>query len=238
MGAVGLLASGIAHDFNNTLTAARGYAELIRGSSDPAAVADADAILEAVARGQQLTRELLDFARKDEAQATVVDLRRVIGGIEPLIRRLIGGTVAVELRLPSEPVFVRIVVGQLEQALVNLALNARDAMPDGGVVTIALVQVPGEAEADIEVIDTGVGIPDTLIDTVFEPFMTTKPPGKGTGLGLAMVSGFAENASGRLTVRSEVGKGTTFSIRLPVADAAPPAEEPPAGTTAAPIGAS
>jgi len=253
MGAVGLLASGIAHDFNNTLTAAGGYAELIQSSSDGLVREDATALIEVVDRGRQLTRQLLDFARRGDGAAALVDLRDVVVGVEPLIRRLIGGTIAVELSVAGEPLRASVQVGQLEQSLINLAINARDAMPNGGVLRIAVDTArthdedteplggntvargrPGGADCrtiaavgsirpdstndiEISVADTGIGIPAPVLASVFEPFFTTKPVGVGTGLGLAMVRGFVEAAGGALIVTSEVGVGTSFTIRLPSA---------------------
>jgi signal transduction histidine kinase len=243
MGAVGLLASGIAHDFNNTLTAAGGYAELIRNGSEGTVREDATVLIEVVDRGRQLTRQLLDFARRGDGAAGPVDVRQVIIGIEPLIRRLIGSSIAVELSLGSEPLTASVQVGQLEQSLVNLAINARDAMPDGGrlrigVDTVAPDRPPAPSpdgasvvvvgrdrparidDLEITVSDGGCGIPAIVLASVFEPFFTTKPIGMGTGLGLAMVRGFVEAASGSLEVSSTVGVGTTFTIRLPRSPAA------------------
>jgi PAS domain S-box-containing protein len=241
MGAVGLLASGIAHDFNNTLAAVRGYGELIRGATDGRTRGDATALLEAVDRGRLLTRQLLDFARRGDSEAALVDVRNVVLGVEPMIRRLIGETITIEMALDGEPLVARIQVGQLEQALINLAINARDAMPGGGTLRIALgsardvieprrvgdgvaamVAVARGARSrpdDLEIVvsDSGVGIPSGLLASVFEPFFTTKPVGIGTGLGLAMVRGFVETAGGSLVVTSDIGVGTTFTIRLPCA---------------------
>jgi len=238
MGAVGLLASGIAHDFNNTLTAAAGYAELIRSNSDGVIREDATTLMEVVDRGRQLTRQLLDFARRGDGEPGHVDIRDVVIGIEPLIRRLIGGSVTVELSLASEPLYASVHTGQLEQSLVNLAINARDAMPGGGrlLITVDIAGPDHRAQPDegnvtvvavgrdrrrrpddleIIVVDTGAGIPPSMIANVFEPFFTTKPFGVGTGLGLAMVRGFVETTGGSLTVTSGPGKGTSFAIRMP-----------------------
>jgi signal transduction histidine kinase len=238
MGAVGLLASGIAHDFNNTLTAAGGYAELIQGNSEGSVREDATTLIEVVDRGRQLTRQLLDFARRGDGAAGLVDLRHVVVRIEPLIRRLIGSSIAVELSLAVDALMASIQVGQLEQALINLAINARDAMPEGGRLRI-IVDVAGsqariltgdgvstivavgrdrparEDDLEITVTDDGIGIPAAVLASVFAPFFTTKPVGAGTGLGLAMVRGFVEAAGGGLIVTSAVGQGTTFTIRLP-----------------------
>jgi PAS domain S-box-containing protein len=239
MGAVGLLASGIAHDFNNTLAAAAGYAELIRSGSDGEVRADATTLLGVVDRGRELTRQLLAFARGSDGPPAVVDLRDVVLGIEPLIRRLIGETVAVEVTLPSEALPARIQVGQLEQSLINLAINGRDAMPGGGRLRIA-VDVAGAADGQpatdpgittavavgcsgptriddvrVTVSDSGTGIPPAVVTRIFEPFFTTKPIGAGTGLGLAMVRGFVETARGSLVVTSGPQIGTAITIRLP-----------------------
>jgi two-component system cell cycle sensor histidine kinase/response regulator CckA len=221
MGAVGLLASSIAHDFNNTLTAALGFAELIAARTTGAVREDANTIVEVVERGRQLTRQLLDFSRRDEAAVLVVDLRHTVKGIEPLIRRLIGPTIEITVVLPKAPVPARLDPGQLEQAVINLAVNARDAMPAGGRLEIAIASWtttrPAGRWSEIRVTDTGVGIPEAILDSIFEPFFTTKPVGSGTGLGLAMVRSFAEDAGGRLAVESTVGQGTTFRILLPSA---------------------
>jgi len=244
MGAVGLLASGIAHDFNNTLAAAAGYAELIQGNSDGPVRDDATTLIEVVGRGRELTRRLLDFARASDRAAVVVDLRDVVIGIEPLIRRLIGSTTAVELTLGTEPLMASVQVGQLEQSLINLAINGRDAMPGGGRLRIAVDRAGTQAgrpagedvttivavgrpdsrpdsrpadDLEITVSDHGVGIPATVVGGICEPFFTTKPVGAGTGLGLAMVRGFVETAGGSLIVTSGQGVGTDVTIRLPQA---------------------
>jgi PAS domain S-box-containing protein len=244
MGAVGLLASSIAHDFNNTLTAAGGYAELIASTTSGTVREDAATIVEVVDRGRQLTRQLLDFSRHGEAHVQVVDVRTAVAGIEPLIRRLIGPSIEIAVVAPTLPTPARLDTGQFEQALINLALNARDAMPDGGRLEIAIGSAaatdpalaglePDDAVvgswSEIRVTDTGVGIPATVIGSIFEPFFTTKPIGSGTGLGLAMVRGFAENAGGRLGVESTVGQGTTFRILLPPAASAELEVPGPAG---------
>ena len=212
--AIRLLAGGIAHDFSNALAAAGAFAERIRDRTHGSIAEDATSIVDAVERGQALTRQLVGLARGSDAAAAVVDVRDVVGRLETVIRRLVGDHVAIELRLAPEPVHARLLVPQLEQALINLAVNAREAMPRGGVLTIGLRRVTDEAV--IEVSDTGVGIPSGNLAAVFEPFFTTKATGQGTGLGLAMVRGFVENAAGRLAVRSDAGHGATFSIWLPV----------------------
>ena len=212
--AIRLLAGGIAHDFSNTLATAGVFAERIRDRTHGSIAEDATSIVDALERGGALTRQLVGLARGSDAAAAVVDVREVVGRLESVIRRLVGDGVAVEMRLAPEPVHARLLVPQLEQALINLAVNAREAMPRGGALTIGLRRVTDEAV--IEVSDTGVGIPSGNLAAVFEPFFTTKATGQGTGLGLAMVRGFVENAAGRVAVRSDPGRGATFSIWLPV----------------------
>ena len=230
MEAIGLLASGLAHDFNNTLTVAGGFAELIKAETADADVAtDAAAIIEVVEKARELTRRLLAVARDTSRPSEPVDVCGVVVELAPLLRQLLGGTIEVELELPDRPMVACLDTGQLEQALINLAVNARDAMPDGGTITIgvratdATIGAAGGSAAaaspgplvEIFVRDTGTGIAADILEQVFEPFFTTKATGKGSGLGLAMVSGFAARTGGEVTVASELGVGTTFAIRLP-----------------------
>ena len=237
MEAIGLLASGLAHDFNNTLTVAGGFAELIRAeTTDTQVAADAAAIAEVVEKARELTRRLLAVARDTGRPSEPVDVVDVVVELAPLLRQLLGGAVEVELDLPARPMVACLDIGQLEQALINLAVNARDAMPDGGTITIGIRGADGGV-VEIFVRDTGTGIPTEILTQVFEPFFTTKPTGKGSGLGLAMVSGFAAKAGGQVTVASQPGEGTTFAICLPeikaptVTVAAAPATTP-AGASA------
>jgi PAS domain S-box-containing protein len=230
MEAIGLLASGLAHDFNNTLTVAGGFAELIKAETADADVAtDAAAIIEVVEKARELTQRLLEVARDTSRPSEPVDVCGVVVELAPLLRQLLGGTIEVELELPDRPMVACLDTCQLEQALINLAVNARDAMPDGGTITIgvratdaAIGAAGGSAAAaspgalvEIFVRDTGTGIAADILEQVFEPFFTTKATGKGSGLGLAMVSGFAARTGGEVTVASELGVGTTFAIRLP-----------------------
>ena len=230
MEAIGLLASGLAHDFNNTLTVAGGFAELIKAETADADVAtDAAAIVEVVEKARELIQRLLAVARDTGRPSEPVDVCDVVVELAPLLRQLLGGTIEVELELPDRPLIACLDTGQLEQALINLAVNARDAMPDGGTITIGVratdgaVGAAGDSAAatspaplvEIFVRDTGTGIAADLLEQVFEPFFTTKATGKGSGLGLAMVSGFAARTGGEVTVASELGVGTTFAIRLP-----------------------
>jgi signal transduction histidine kinase len=236
MEAIGLLSSGLAHDFNNTLCVAGGFAELIQAeAADPQVRKDAAAIVEVVEKSRELTRRLLAVGRESDASVGPVDVCTVVVDLAPLLRQTIGSTIEVELDLPDRPMVARIDQGQLEQALLNLAVNARDAMPEGGRLTIS-VRVsetpcrqiaPSAATAtrgqpmsspswvEVVVRDSGSGIPAGMVDRIFEPFFTTKPSGKGSGLGLSMVSGFAARAGGEVTVESEQGRGTAFAIRLP-----------------------
>jgi PAS domain S-box-containing protein len=215
MEAIGLLASGLAHDFNNTLTVAGGFAELIKAeSADSQVASDAAAIVEVVDKARELTRRLLAVARDTSRPSEPVDVCDVVVDLAPLLRHLLGSAVEVELDLPDRPMVACLDTAQLEQALINLAVNARDAMPDGGTITIGIREVDGTF-VEVFVRDTGTGIPADVLARVFEPFFTTKPTGKGSGLGLAMVSGFAARAGGEVTVESEPGSGTTFAIRLP-----------------------
>jgi PAS domain S-box-containing protein len=215
MEAIGLLASGLAHDFNNTLTVAGGFAELIRAeTTDDQVATDAAAIVEVVDKARELTRRLLAVARDTSRPSEPVDVCTVIVDLAPLLRQLLGGAVEVELDLPDRPMVACLDTAQLEQALINLAVNARDAMPEGGTITIGARATDGDS-VEIFVRDTGTGIPAEVLSRVFEPFFTTKPSGKGSGLGLAMVSGFAARAGGEVKVASEPGSGTTFAILLP-----------------------
>jgi PAS domain S-box-containing protein len=219
MEAIGLLASGLAHDFNNTLTVAGGFAELIRAeSTDDQVRTDAAEILAVVERSRELTRRLLAVGRQSADEACPVDVSGVVVDLAPLLRQLLGSAVHVDLDLPERPLVSRIEASQLEQALINLAVNARDAMPDGGRLTIGVDEgtgADGEAIVEITVRDTGTGIPAEVVERIFEPFYTTKPAGEGSGLGLSMVSGFAARAGGEVTVESTPGRGTSFVIRLP-----------------------
>jgi PAS domain S-box-containing protein len=230
MEAIGLLASGLAHDFNNTLTVAGGFAELIRAETNDTQVAtDAGAIVEVVDKARELTRRLLAVARDTSRPSEPVDVCDVVVELAPLLRQLLGGQIEVELELPDRPLIACLDTGQLEQALINLAVNARDAMPDGGTITIGIratdaatagnggtaAAAPQGPLVEIYVRDTGTGIAAEVLDQVFEPFFTTKETGKGSGLGLAMVSGFAARAGGQVSVASQPGVGTTFAIRLP-----------------------
>jgi PAS domain S-box-containing protein len=233
MEAVGQLAGGIAHDFNNLLTAILGYADLaieqVEADSDLAA--DLQEIRKAGDRARGLTSQLLAFSRKQVLQPQVVDLNTVVAEVEGMLRRVIAEDIRFEIVVESGlgPVYAD--PGQLHQVLMNLAINARDAMPRGGVLRITTTSVmaavgePGlDASADLQrcvalsVSDTGCGMPTHVRARIFEPFFTTKGPGKGTGLGLSMVYGVVAESGGRISVESEPDRGTTFTIHLPVSE--------------------
>jgi PAS domain S-box-containing protein len=216
MEAIGRLAGGVAHDFNNLLTVISGYAEMI--GKDPAAEQKlrgrADAIADAAGRAAALTRQLLAFSRRQIVQPQIVDLNDLVVNMENMLQRLIGETVALRTIGRPTPAKVRVDPGQIEQVIVNLAVNARDAMPEGGSLTIAVgSRQPGRVT--VEVRDTGEGMSPEVQSHLFEPFFTTKPRGKGTGLGLSIVYGIVKQAGGTIEVNTQEGRGTTFRMELP-----------------------
>ncbi|MDB5308012.1 MAG: Blue-light-activated protein, partial [Gemmataceae bacterium] len=231
MDAVGRLAGGIAHDFNNLLTVIRGNAELLREAGpEIAAVPELiDDIRGAADRAAELVRQLLTFGRRQPAQPEVVDLNGVVGEMAALLRRVLGERVAVVTTFAPAPLRARVDRGQMEQVVMNLAVNARDAMPRGGTLTITTTAVteprggglPPARFARLEVSDTGMGMSAEIRGRIFEPFFTTKGPGKGTGLGLATVYGIVTQAGGRIGVDSAPGAGTAFRVDLPWCDDAP-----------------
>jgi two-component system, cell cycle sensor histidine kinase and response regulator CckA len=223
--AVGRLAGGIAHDFNNLLTVINGYSDLLLsvGTGDRTQDAAA-AIRDAGERAAALTRQLLAFSRKAIIEPKILDLNEVVARTERLLRRLIGEDVALATDLDSRPTWVRADAGQLEQVLLNLAVNARDAMPGGGRLTITTREVefgvgapdvPPGRYAELAVSDTGCGMNEDLKANIFEPFFTTKEVGKGTGLGLATVYGIVKTCGGHIRVDSKPGAGTRFTILIP-----------------------
>jgi len=231
MEAVGQLAGGIAHDFNNLLTAMRGYVELVRRnlpSDDEQNRADIDQVMWAADRAAALTRQLLAFSRRQLLQPKVLDPAEIVKSIVPMLRRLLGEHITLTAHLARALGRVQVDPTQLEQILVNLAVNARDAMPDGGQLTVELNNVELDetnraAHAEVApgpyvllaVSDTGTGMDDGTKAHVFEPFFTTKEVGKGTGMGLATVYGIVKQSGGFIYVYSEPGHGATFRIYFP-----------------------
>ncbi|MEP6783107.1 MAG: PAS domain S-box protein [Acidobacteriota bacterium] len=231
MEAVGRLAGGIAHDFNNLLTAIRGNAELMshRVSNDPAMAAEVDEILHAADRAASLTRQLLAFSRKQVLQPIALDVNENISGVAKMARRLIGTDV--QLRLDLAPSVSQVLAdpAQVEQVLLNLIVNARDAMPTGGTIVVVTQNAKLGADAPeiqqagiapgafvlIAVTDGGIGMDQATQARIFEPFFTTKETGRGTGLGLSTVYGIIRQTGGAITVDSERGKGASFKVYLP-----------------------
>jgi len=248
MESIGQLTGGIAHDFNNMLTVITGTIDILGDAvaDRPQLAAIAKLISEAADRGSELTRLLLAFARKQPLRPDDTDVNALLTGLESLLRSALGEQIEIELVLQSGiwPIFVD--RGQLDSALVNLAVNARDAMPDGGKLTLETCNVVLDQEfarrmggveegayVMIAITDSGCGIPDEIRDKVFDPFFTTKEVGKGTGLGLSMVYGFIKQSGGHITLYSEIGLGTTFRIYLPRAKAEPERIAPAAPEAAA-----
>jgi PAS domain S-box-containing protein len=238
MEAVGRLAGGIAHDFNNLLTVITGYTELLleRHPPDDPDHAPIDEMHRASLRAADLTQQLLAFSRKQVLSLAAVDLNDVIEGLERMLRPLIGEHIMLATRLTPDLPPVRADRGQLEQVIVNLAVNARDAMPDGGLLTVRTFKVTADAADELapelgpgdyiclDVSDTGTGMADAVRDHIFEPFFTTKGAGRGTGLGLSTVYGIVRQSGGAIGVDTAPGKGTTFHVYLPQSAAA---VEPP-----------
>ena len=236
--AIGRLAGGVAHDFNNILMSIMGAADLLLMQLEPddAAREEASEIKQAVERGAGLTRQLLAFSRRQATRTRLFALGDVVRGMDTMLRRLIGPEIDFEIVVPAEPLRVVADSGQIEQCVMNLVVNARDAMPEGGRVTVRLDEVeldedgaaafvdgrPGRY-ARLSVADTGTGMDQATRAKLFEPFFTTKEQGKGTGLGLSIVYGIVKQSGGYITVTSEIGRGATFLIYLPIAVAAEPA---------------
>ena len=226
MEAVGNLTGGIAHDFNNLLTTIIGNLDLTMLKATPEQRPALDTALRASLRGSDLTKKLLAFARKQALDPQVVDPADIIDEVRLLLDGRMESRVSMTLSIAPDVPPIYADPTELETALINLAINARDAMPEGGTLDIHARYLPaGERPACVEFVvhDSGVGIPSEKLDRIFEPFFTTKAPGKGTGLGLAMVYGFASQSGGYLTVRSDVGAGTTFRLGLPAVGSAPAA---------------
>lgn len=240
MEAVGQLASGVAHDFNNLLTIIKGYSSLLlERNPDGRDGHAAKEIRQAADRAASLTHQLLAFSRKQTLQPRVLDLNSIVRGLEAMLRRLLTENVDLVIETAPNIGFVKADPAQMEQVLINLVVNARDAMPKGGRLTIATASHAGRKDLDASetifaspyatlcVSDTGIGMDAATRARIFEPFFTTKEVGKGTGLGLATVYGIIKQSNGHIEVESEPGKGSTFRISLPRVEHEPaPAKRP------------
>jgi PAS domain S-box-containing protein len=234
METIGQLTGGVAHDFNNLLMAVMGNLDLLRKRipDDPRLRRLIDGALQGAERGASLTQRLLAFARQQDLRAVPVDLRGLIHGMIDLLERSLGPRIALRVDLPESLPPARVDANQLELAILNLAINARDAMPDGGSIDIKIAECHASSDPALQpgrylklsVVDTGKGMSAEVLKRAVEPFFSSKPLGKGTGLGLSMVHGLAVQLGGALQLSSAVGKGTTATLILPVATAAPEAE--------------
>lgn len=232
MEAVGQLTGGIAHDFNNMLTGIIGSLELLRRRVARGKLDDLDSLIDlgvtSANRAAGLTHRLLAFSRRQSLDPKPVEINQLVSSMGELLQRSINESIALDMRLADELWTAEADPNQLESALLNLVINARDAMPSGGSLTVETTNrhldnvftaaygtlLPGDY-VELSVSDTGCGIPESLMGRVFDPFFTTKPIGQGTGLGLSMIYGFARQSHGHVTIHSEVGKGTTVSLFLP-----------------------
>jgi nitrogen-specific signal transduction histidine kinase/ActR/RegA family two-component response regulator len=229
--AIGQLAGGIAHDFNNLLTVIGGRSSLLlmRMRPDDPARKDVDLIQSTTQRAADLTRQLLAFSRKQVLEPKPINLKALVAGVTPILRRLIGEHIEIVIVSTDDAGRVMADPGQIEQVIVNLVVNARDAMPEGGTLTIETTthtvpdagrrgldrNVPPGEYVTLSIRDTGCGMDPATMARIFEPFFTTKEPGKGTGLGLSTVHGIVHQSGGHLALDSAVGRGTTFTIYLP-----------------------
>ncbi|MBI4885713.1 MAG: PAS domain S-box protein [Acidobacteria bacterium] len=240
--ALGRLTGGVAHDFNNLLTAILGYARLLEEALDAADPRreDATEIRNAGERAAHLTQQLLAFSRRQVLQPQVVDLNALVSEVAQMLRRLIGEHIALDTRLGGDLGTTRVDPGQIQQVIMNLVVNARDAMPNGGALVIDTANETLDDEAAVAcgvaagayvvlgVSDTGAGMNDATLKRIFEPFFTTKPPGKGTGLGLSTVYGIVKQSGGFVRVDSHLGQGSAFRVYLPAANGHAPAQPRPA----------
>jgi signal transduction histidine kinase len=244
MEAIGQLTGGVAHDFNNVLQVIGGNLQLLKliGGLNETGLGRIDMALAGVERGARLSSHLLAFARRQPLQAVLIDPAHLLRDMDDMMRRVLGPRARIVSELAHGLGTTMVDPSQLNNVLLNLAINARDAMPDGGTLTIRAANIePGQpAPADapagrwvlIEVADTGMGMPPDVLERAFEPFFTTKPTGQGTGLGLSMAYGFVKQSGGEIVLDSEPGKGSSVRIYLPRSDAAP---EPRQDIVAAPL---
>lgn len=230
MEAFGRLASGIAHDFNNLLGVVSASAELLEHQQARSHETEASVrlIMRACERGSDLTRRLLIFSRKSNSRPALVSVTQIMDDLVAVLRRTLGSHIAIHMHVECADTFVFVDATLFYTALYNLAINARDAMPGGGTLTFGIARQPARVgrsaehgDVVISITDSGEGMRPEVMTQVFEPFFTTKDPGKGTGLGLSMVYGFVEESRGDISVNSVLGKGTTFTIHLPVSPAPP-----------------
>jgi PAS domain S-box-containing protein len=238
MESIGQLTGGIAHDFNNLLMAVMGSLELLqkRLPDDPQLTRLIDNAMEGARRGSALTSRMLSFARRQDLRIAAVDIPALFGGMADLLQSSLGSMIAIETAFPADLPPVLVDPAQLETALINIAVNARDALHDSGTITITASEASVTRESGLEpghyvrlaITDTGEGMDEATLSRAREPFFTTKGVGRGTGLGLSMVHGLAQQSGGRLVLRSTPGEGTTAEIWLPVATADRPAAVPEA----------
>jgi len=232
MKAVGQLTGGLAHDFNNLLTIVIGNLNLLREqlSDDEFTLSQIDPALGAARRGAELVKHLLAFSRKQPLQPRHVEVGALIGGMTDLLRRTLGAAIRIAIVPFDEPAWIVADPNQMENALLNLAINARDAMPRGGDLTVTVDVCPagGTAAEHVRLVvrDTGIGMPASVVERAFEPFFSTKGIGRGHGMGLAMVYGFVQQSGGGIVIDSRPGAGTSIDIRLPRVSAAAAAESP------------
>jgi signal transduction histidine kinase/CheY-like chemotaxis protein/HAMP domain-containing protein len=253
MESIGQLAAGVAHDFNNMLTIIQGHSSslLSRPTLPPEVVDSVQAVYFAAERAAGLTRQLLMFSRKNVMQPELLDLQKVVGNMSKMLERLLGETITLEFQPAVENSFVQGDCGMIEQVVMNLSLNARDAMPRGGRLSIGVetviidavfIETHPQAHAGrfvrLRVTDNGIGMDSATMGRIFEPFFTTKDVGKGTGLGLATVYGIVKQHEGWLEVNSEPGKGSTFDVFLPASDKVPAFAEAEAASAAPVAGGS
>ncbi len=233
MEALGRLVGGVAHDFNNILTAINLYSDLLRGRMGPDPIREIDEIREAAKRGGDMVRQLLTFARQQPATPRVVSLRELISGMRAVIEPLIGEDIELATHFAADTDCIRADPSQVQQVILNLVVNARDAMPEGGRIRLessacAVTSrtaarhhgVPLGRYVSFSIADTGCGMDEQIRERVFEPFFTTKDPGQGTGLGMAMVYGIVTQAGGTISIQSKPGKGTRVTVLWPEAPVA------------------